>query len=125
MGQVPEPMLEPAPPARGDIEEWINDVGEGWRPLIRGLDVNLRDLDPDYIIGQVKEKFGGLRYYVDAFTSEYAEEADALVRAAEDISLKICEECGAPGEAKAIGGFLVKTLCSHCRRETEAARARR
>lgn len=102
-----------APMPERTIEEWVNDVGAGWRPLIRGLDANLRELDPDYRIGQIKEKFGGLRYYVDAFTGD-TDEANCLVGAAEELSFKICEDCGAPGDTKAWNGFCVKTLCPLC-----------
>ncbi|MGP0100814.1 MAG: hypothetical protein ACLPUT_04220 [Solirubrobacteraceae bacterium] len=35
----------------------------GWYPLLVELDEQLRTLLPDYVIHQVKEKFGGLRYY--------------------------------------------------------------
>jgi len=102
-----------APMPERSIEEWVNDVGAGWQPLVRGLDANLRELDPDYRIGQIKEKFGGLRYYVDAFTGD-TDEADRLVRAGEALSFKICEDCGAPGDTKAWNGFWVKTLCPYC-----------
>lgn len=110
-----------APRPQRPIEEWVNDVGEGWRPLIRGLDANLRALDPDYIIGQIKEKFGGLRYYFDAFRGDI-EECERLVRAAEELSFKICEACGAPGTTKAWNGFWVRTLCPLCVRSEEDAR---
>lgn len=102
------------------IEQWVDDIGPGWRLLVRGLDTNLCDLDPDYCIGQIKEEFGGLRYYIAEFKGD-ADEGDRLrlVRAAEDLSFKICEDCGAPGTTKAIGGFWRKTLCPHCRQERE------
>jgi len=38
--------------------------GEGWWPIIAKLDRDIAALAPDYEIHQVKEKFGGLRYYV-------------------------------------------------------------
>lgn len=99
------------------IEVWENDVGAGWRPLIRGLDANLRDLDPDYRIGQVKEKFGGLRYYIDSFAEEHREEAYRLIRLAEEVSFRICENCGGPGERCNLNGYWVRTLCQHCQSE--------
>lgn len=102
-----------APLPERSIEEWVRHIGEGWRPLVRGLDANLRELDPDYRIGQIKEKFGGLRYYVDEFKGD-ADEGDRLVRAAEELSFKICEDCGAPGITKAWNRFWVRTLCPLC-----------
>jgi len=105
-----------APMPERSIEEWVNDVGPGWRPLIRGLDANLRALDPEYRIGQIKEKFGGLRYYIDEFNGD-TEECDRLVRAADELSFKLCEACGAPGTTKAWNGFWVRTLCPLCVKE--------
>lgn len=107
-----------APMPERSIEEWVHDVGPGWRPLIRGLDANLRELDPNYRIGQIKGKFGGLRYYIDEFKGD-ADEGDRLVRAAEELSFKICEDCGAPGETKAWTGFWVRTLCPLCVKEMQ------
>lgn len=37
-----------------------------WEELIIKLDDDLSALDPDYTLSQVKEKFGGLRYYFTA-----------------------------------------------------------
>jgi len=58
---------------------------------------------------QVKEKFGGLRFYADGgdkFT-------DGLIVMAEGLSERICEECGAPGTQNR-GGW-ISTLCDSCR----------
>ena len=46
-------------------ERWGASFGcdEGWYPLIAGLHEQLSVLVPDYTLVQVKEKFGGLRYY--------------------------------------------------------------
>jgi hypothetical protein len=41
---------------------WIR-CGRGWYPLVVELDEQLRQLLPDYVIHQVKEKFGCLRFY--------------------------------------------------------------
>lgn len=44
-------------------------VRAGWYPLIIALDEELAAIEPDYGLCQVKEKFGGLRYYLnDSFT---------------------------------------------------------
>ena len=42
---------------------------------------------------QVKEKFGGLRFYVDRATDEHYN----YIHFAESMSYRTCEECGAPG----------------------------
>lgn len=54
---------------------------------------------------QVKEKFGGLRYY----TSGGDEFVSGAIRMAEAMSVKICEVCGNPGKIRE-GGWL-KTHC--------------
>jgi len=102
------------------IEQWINDVGPGWRPLVRDLDAKLRAIDPDYTIDQVKEKFGGLRFY---FSSERYGELEPLVNEAERQSFKLCEDCGEPGSIEDSGAWL-KTLCSDCRKKENERRAK-
>jgi hypothetical protein len=97
-----------------DIDHWIDDVGKGWQPLVRGLDANLRDIDPDYIIGQVKEKFSGLRFYLDAFAKPDYDHALKLIEAAEALSFKTCEDCGMAGDRVNVNGFWLKTLCPLC-----------
>jgi len=44
---------------------WIA-CDSGWYSLIVELDEQLRALLPNYVIHQIKEKFGGLRYYWEA-----------------------------------------------------------
>ena len=39
------------------------DTGDGWQEIIENLDRELAKIDPNYTIDQIKEKFGGLRYY--------------------------------------------------------------
>jgi hypothetical protein len=60
---------------------------------------------------QVKEKYGGLRFYVEGGTKEMADYIDF----AEALSLHICEECGSPGEPRNDGW--TKTLCERHHRE--------
>ena len=98
------------------IDKWKDDVGPGWLPLIEVLDRQLRRLDPDYRIAQVKEKFGGLRYYIG--TSDDCTNTDrmyAVIDAIESLSFRICEDCGRPGEIREGGWF--RTLCDECEEE--------
>ena len=95
------------------IDKWKDDVGPGWLPLIEVLDRQLRRLDPDYRIEQVKEKFGGLRYYI--ITSEGCTNTDrmyAIIDTIESLSFRICEDCGRPGEERENGW--IRTLCDEC-----------
>ena len=43
---------------------WIS-CGPGWYPILARLDTQLAAIDPAYVVHQVKEKFGGLRYYAE------------------------------------------------------------
>lgn len=69
------------------------------------------------IVQQIKEKFGGLRfyYYPREDNSEGSEAAwgalDQMVDDAERDSLKTCEMCGASGVLMT-SGYWLKTLCA-------------
>jgi hypothetical protein len=54
---------------------------------------------------QVKEKFGGLRFYVQAATDTHYK----YITFAESMSYRTCEECGAPGKTYTDGWHT--TLC--------------
>jgi len=84
-------------------------ISKGWMPLVDELDNALAELHPDYVIDQIKEKFGSLRYYVSGVDSS---EAHLLINEAECKSQEICEECGAPGERRS--DRWIRTLCDEC-----------
>jgi hypothetical protein len=91
-------------------------VGKGWWPIIAKLEEQLLELDTDYEVLQIKEKFGGLRYYFASsggLPDEKFAAMTALVQQAENESYRTCEECGQPGEAKGPGW--IRTLCDQCR----------
>lgn len=88
------------------IPDWSEQVGAGWRPLLDELHENLLEIYPEYEVGDLKEKFGGLRVYIDVAQSE----AHALVAHYEARSRVTCEACGQPGELRSLGAWLV-TLC--------------
>jgi len=54
---------------------------------------------------QVKEKFGGLRFYVQAATDKHY----SYISFAESMSYRTCEDCGAPGKTYTDGWH--RTLC--------------
>ena len=81
-------------------------VGPGWGKLIEDL-YKICDED-DIAVYQVKEKWGGLRFYVGGAPEEVLD----MIEFAEKESFKICEQCGKPGEPR--GGSWVKTLCDEC-----------
>jgi len=63
---------------------------------------------------QVKEKFGGLRFYYGGAPGWFGKLADAC----EDASYCICEECGRPGAQTERHGW-VRTECEECEKEAE------
>ena len=81
----------------------------GWNRIILDLHNELVKEHPDYYIVQIKEKFGGLRYYTGAMTDRGRD----LIGQAEDKSFKTCEKCGRPGTPSEYGW--VRTLCKRDR----------
>lgn len=108
------------------MEDHCQFVGAGWHPLVRVLDDAAARLN--YEVLQVKEKFGGLRYY--ARVPEKLEERsyvqmNNLVEACELLSFHMCEDCGAPAVQTSIGGW-IKTLCPiHTKEKNEAYTSRK
>lgn len=88
---------------------------EGWVDLIDKLIEDLIALGWNKHIDQIKEKFGGLRFYVGdtsrapngRFISY--KKINLLISKAESESFKICEKCGKSGQPR--GGGWIKTLC--------------
>ena len=97
---------------------WGFTCDDGWFKLIDELSAKLEAMNKEganIVAGQVKEKFGGLRFYVGAAP----EEAHKLIEAAESASYKTCEFCGEPGEVRQ-GGW-IKTRCDRCQYEFESS----
>ena len=65
-------------------------------------------------IEQVKEKYGGLRFYVNGADDRYY----GMIDFAESMSMRICEICGTWGTLVDTKGWL-KTLCDSCRKNNE------
>jgi hypothetical protein len=94
----------------------VGDTGPGWLPLIKELDSKMSELDPNYRINQIKEKFGGLRYYFSS-SSNNADAMYDLEYEYEAKSFKICEYCGSEEDVttEAGKGGWVKTFCKNCK----------
>lgn len=82
------------------------NVGEGWYPLIKSLIEDLIDLGWNKQVCQVKEKFGGLRWYINGGSEEMYDR----ITEAERKSYTICEVTGKPGEIRSDLGWY-RTLC--------------
>lgn len=98
--------------------EISSGVGPGWFPLVNALHKILLVIDPNYSVAQVKEKFGGLRYYFGASEDGDYKQMQAIVDVAEAMSTYICEKCGAIGKLR-IGNFWHKTLCDTCNPDSD------
>ena len=83
-------------------------VGNGWLGLIKELIEKLIEMEWDKRICQVKEKFGGLRFYPD----ELNDDGYSLIMEYEKLSYGICEQCGEHGELRRDIGWL-RTLCQN------------
>ena len=88
--------------------------GDGWFDIIWNLCELIETIGvPDnFEVFQVKEKFGGLRFYT---TGNVGMQVDREIMKAENKSLETCEYCGKPGTQTKTGW--IKTLCSECNKE--------
>lgn len=96
-------------------------VGEGWYPILEALCSMIQshidwkqeqkekygrgDGCPQVIVEQIKEKFGGLRFYYQGGDDVI----DGMVRMAEVWVGRTCEQCGERGTRRS-GGW-IRTLC--------------
>ena len=79
------------------------ECGRGWSWIVVALMQTA--LNEGATITQVKEKFGGLRFYYYGGTDTL----EKLVDYAEELASKTCECCGAPGKLR--GKHWLQTLC--------------
>mgnify|MGYP003344220814 FL=1 len=112
---------------------WGFEIGDGWYPIISSLcfqiqnhidwsqkshdwDITwneehpdqqrpIRGIVPQVVATQVKEKFGGLRFYYEGGDDTI----DGMVSMAEEWATKTCEDCGNVGTMRR-GGW-IRTLC--------------
>jgi len=97
---------------------WGVECGPGWYNLIDTLCYSLQKLTdkkghPQVEFTQVKEKFGSLRIYTQGGSDLQWE----LISFAEDLSKKICEKCGKPGQLRNDGWMI--TLCDDCQKRRD------
>jgi hypothetical protein len=97
------------------------DIGPGWITLIDALCCTIQNYVDNIhfrleegasvpeniqpVAAQVKEKFGGLRFYVDGGDRV----TDGMIALVETLSTSVCEDCGHPGTRRS-GGW-IRTLC--------------
>lgn len=91
------------------VPDTVGMVGDGWVPLLDRMMEDLAKVGPIGPIAQIKEKFGGLRFYVFNASEAHYE----ILLAAERESYNVCERCGAPGKLRSERRWW-KTLCEPC-----------
>lgn len=74
---------------------------DGWAEIVYDLLREIRDHYPDVKVLQVKEKFGGLRFYTD----KSVEYLDDLISKAEAKSYETCAFTGEEGSNRQINGW--------------------
>lgn len=88
-------------------------VGEGWLPIIDRLctalqlDIDLNKTEQVEVM-QIKEKFGGLRFYTGPATKEQHD----LINKAEKEADATCDVCGEPGKLRH-GNWMVTRCDAH------------
>lgn len=111
------------------------DIGNGWLPLIeticeyatfvnKNIDYEnqyrkkyqpkMPQLEKNNLkFITIKEKFGGLRCYLNNASPQI----DGAVQALEMLSYKICENCGISNNVTQNKEGWIKTLCNNCRKK--------
>lgn len=101
---------------------WGFDHGDGWYQILDSLCNQIQHhIDwhnrnevkvAQVVATQVKEKFGGLRFYYNG-GDDYI---DGMVRMAESWAANTCETCGKPGKLRG-GGWLYTACDEHTKPE--------
>ena len=89
------------------------ECGDGWYDLLDSLMESIKgycsaNKIPFIQITQIKEKYGGLRFYYNGGNDIIF----GMTWFSEDLSLKTCETCGRPGELRPGNWFV--TSCNSC-----------
>jgi hypothetical protein len=103
--------------------------GEGWWPILEALCGQIQhhidwknktsEVVPQVTVAQIKEKFGGLRFYYDGGDDEI----NGMVRMAESWAARSCETCGNRATKQTTGW--IKNLCDEHFEEYEARKKER
>ena len=120
------------------------ECGNGWytiiATLIKWIKFNVENNDyPMIIVDQVKEKFGGLRFYYEfepfdehewksyrkkdtdeekiEWLAKASQKIDGAIDLAESLAYRTCEVCGSTDEVTTEGPRWIVTKCKKCRDE--------
>jgi hypothetical protein len=87
-------------------------VGSGWEDLIDRCCAEVTANDPTAQVVQIKEKFGGLRFYLD--TDDQERLARSIIAKYEAEAERTCELCGKPGHTRNYTKYYIRTVCDEC-----------
>lgn len=104
-----EPKITDAYGREYPLENVFASVPSGWRNLVDLLIKDLFVLNWNGKLFQIKEKFGGLRFYTGSVTDA---QMQRIVNA-ENESFKTCQDCGNTASARHKGTWII-TLCEIC-----------
>ncbi len=92
------------------------EIGEGWFKILEVLAAKINfellenpELKDEFFVTQIKEKFGGLRFYAMGAT----EEIDNAITEAMDEAWVVCELCGEDGKQRDDNGWYM-VRCDKC-----------
>jgi len=91
-------------------ENFLFECLDGWFWLIDNLCECIQHNKIDLQATQVKEKFGGLRFY----TTPRDDETHGMIELAESMSYNICEKCGSTEDVSSTEKGWVRTRCQKC-----------
>jgi len=94
--------------------KWKNNTREA-RLIDNPYNSIIPDAVPQVVVAQIKEKFGGLRFYYDGGDDTI----DGMIRMAESWASHSCETCGNKGIRR--GGGWIRTLCDKHEEESQQA----
>ena len=100
------------------------ECGKGWKDLYQPIIHYIEDYNKDkegddkIEILQIKEKFGGLRFYTNFVTQELTD----MIDEAESKSYHTCEACGRYIKAPIIENHWIYSECQECHSEWKLRR---
>ena len=111
--------------AQESCMHWGIACGDGWFGLIWDLCADLQiiadmGLVKQPVAAQVKEKFGGLRFYLN----NHNDTVNALVNTAEELAWNTCENCGSTDDIHTTARYISR-LCPPCFNTIEERREAR
>lgn len=123
------PLADRVPADRQDKNfVFVISCGSGWKNIIFNLVAEMDKIWTGYMrkpgrdawkLLQLKEKFGGLRFYVqypeseDSDAKDRKEQSYAAIDFAETQAWKTCERCGKEGHTMSFR-YYIATVCDEC-----------